>query len=801
MSSPRANRASGASLRRRVLSLGAGLALLVPATMSALPVSAGADPLSAGGVAGAVSDEVAQSVPYAPLEYVPAAPNPAVPEEYEQVKETPSLRLYVNKGDSKIIIEDKRNGKLWSSNPLTPLADQKSLLDDAVFLINYTNARRQMTNLASSGTEKPAVTFQNTANGFRATYDLQKLRVKLIIDYALKEEPAAEGGRAIPYLEVTVPDKGVEETGDCAIATSTTCSMVTSVELLPLLGAAPVGAEGYLMVPDEGGAITTFKAEYPQYKQRYSAPIYGTDAAQQAFTFGGGGSGQVTTSRARMPIWGLKEADSAYAAIVTKGEYQANINEYLAGYITAANRGSVEFVFRRQASIPRRKTQFVNRIETDILPGDRQVRYVFLQGDDADYSGMATAYRDYLLKDKGLKRLPKTPPRPLVDFYMGVTRRTSFREDFVPMTTFDQGIEMLQALLDRGVSNFDVELQGWNDAGDRGYWPRRYPAENTLGGNAGLRRFTDFAHKHGIRVVFFDNYVYGLTQSSGGIIGQIPYVRNIWPAWSYGFNSRSDTIRGVNKLPVYNSSGRSQGLYLLNPVIARTRYAERDMPTHKAMGADGLSLNIMGNILMSDTNTSYPLTREQVANEWGKIAAEARQNLGVGVMQGPYAYVFDKSDYIYDAPVDSRDAFGDTPVPVYHIALNGLKTRFTINGNLRNDPKTEFLRQIEWGMQPSYMLSHQPSSDLIRTTANRLYSSQWTDWIDPAAQEYKRMQDEFGYLNGLFITKHETIAPRVNRTTYEDGSTLTVNYNPDPYSGPDGAVSPYGYVLRKGGGR
>ena len=32
-----------------------------------------------------------------------------------------------------------------------------------------------------------------------------------------------------------------------------------------------------------------------------------------------------------------------------------------------------------------------------MIPGDREIRYTFLRGDKADYSGMACAYRDYLL--------------------------------------------------------------------------------------------------------------------------------------------------------------------------------------------------------------------------------------------------------------------------------------------------------------------------------------------------------------------------------------------------------------------
>jgi hypothetical protein len=733
------------------------------------------------------------------LPFAPAAPNPAIPDSYEQIGETPSLRLYVDRSNSKLIVEDKRSGKLWSSNPLTPLSDQKSLLDDALFLLNYTNARRQMTNLASSASNQPNLSFQNLQNGVRVVYDIQALKLKITIDYVIKEDPKPDGSGTTPYLEVTVPDDGIAETGDCTIATSTTCFMITSLELLPLLGAAPVGDQGYLVIPDESGAIVNFKPEYPQYRQRYSAQIYGTDAASQAFVgFGGGGTDRYRMyfGRPRMPLFGLKDADSAYALIATKGEFQANINAYLAGYITNANRGSVEFLYRRQASIPRRRTLFVNRIEDNRMPGDRQVRYTFLTGADANYAGVAKAYRDYLMKDKGVQRLPKETPRPLIDFFMGITRRTSFREDFVDMTTFDQGIEMIQQFLDKGIKDFDVNLIGWNDDGYRGRWPRRYPAESTLGGDAGLRRIIDFAHKTGVRIYLQDEYVQAYTFSSGGIFGQIPFVRNLWPNWSYGFNSRWDTIRGVNKLPVFGGTA-GVDLYLLNPVIARTRYFDRDIPKTKSFGADGLELNQFGSRVYSDTNERYPLSREQVAQEWMKIADSSKQQLGNVMVQGGNSYVLGHTDSIYDAPTNSLDAFGDVEVPLYHIATHGLVTTHTNAVNLRNDPKTEFLRQIEWGMQPVYELTHQPSADLIRTN-QQIYSSQITDWLDPAAKEYAQMRDEFGYLNSQFITNHEILANRVTRVTYEDGSQMLVNSNPQPYDGPEGHVDAYGYVLRKG---
>ena len=721
-----------------------------------------------------------------------------IPTEFEQIAETSTLRLHVNKADSRFIVEDRRSGKQWSSNPVEPLGPQKASQEDALFLLSVTNAKRQMTNLLTWNSEKPQVTVAPIAGGFRATYDVGKFKMKIALEYLLKEERAADG-HIVPFLEVTVPDSGIEEYGDCRLITSVTCFRIVTLEVLPLFGAARVGQKGYVMVPDGAGAIVDFKSEYPQYRQRYSAQIYGPDAASNLLTFGGGRRAGAAITRPTLPLWGVKHEDGAYAGIVTKGEFQANINAYLAGYIMNANRGSAEFIYRRQASIPRRRSVFVNKIEEERLAGDRQVRYVLLSGDDSTYAGMARAYRDYLMVVKGVAPVTQ-PVRPLLDLFMGITRLTSFREDFVPTTTFDQALTIIRQFIDKGVKDFDVHLIGWGDDGYRGRWPRRYPADSELGGNTGLKSLIEASRKLGINIILEDDYMFGYTFSSGGIIGQIPGLRNIWPNWSYGFNSRWDTVRGVNKLPVFEGSG---GIYLLNPIIARNNYLERDLPTHKAMGASGVNLRQMGTMVMSDTNDRYPLSREEVAETWMKMADREREVLGGAIVSGPNAYVIGRTDRVYDAPVSSLDAFGDVTVPVYHIATQGLVVRHTIRANLRNDPKTELLRQYEWGMQPVYQLTWAPSSDLIRTDYNLLYSSQVDDWIEPASREYKFMRETFGFLENEMIANHEILSRGFNRVTYADGTRLYVNYNSEAKKTPDGAeVRGYGYALeRKGAGR
>jgi hypothetical protein len=106
-------------------------------------------------------------------------------------------------------------------------------------------------------------------------------------------------------------------------------------------------------------------------------------------------------------------------------------------------------------------------------------------------------------------------------------------------------------------------------------------------------------------------------------------------------------------------------------------------------------------------------------------------------------------------------------------------------------------------MYPEYWLTHQPAADLIRTTNSWLYSTEWTDWLDPATKEILQVRNDFGPLAGQFITNHE-IDPTnkdIHRVTYEDGTQVVINHGSDAYSGAYGPVSAYSYVIRKGGSR
>ena len=191
-----------------------------------------------------------------------------------------------------------------------------------------------------------------------------------------------------------------------------------------------------------------------------------------------------------------------------------------------------------------------------------------------------------------------------------------------------------------------------------------------------------------------------------------------------------------------------------------------------------------------DTNEFYPLSRDQVAESWMKMLDKSRELLGGAMVSGSNDYVIGRTDRIYDAPVDSIDAFGDLavlrlphrlpgPGPPHHLR------RQSAQRPQDGDPAPDRVGHAA-GLPADQPGHGRPDPDRLPAPLQRTGLP-----LDrPRLDEYKKMRDEFGYLNGKFITNHEILANRVNRVTYEDGSQILVNYNPEPYSGPGGTSPP-----------
>lgn len=663
--------------------------------------------------------------------------------DYRAIAENPTLRLYLNQNSSAIIIEDLRNDTLWRSSP-TDLIDEPNTtaawrkLIEMPVQVSYVDAERSQEKSAKP--EQVALGFSPLQNGVRVTYDFTATDLAFDVIYALRGD----------CLEATIVSASIIEDGE---------NSLVSIDLLSFLGATHDDERGYIVYPDGSGALMYFDTPHPPEVQKILAPIYGAD------DYGGGrGAGSVYQESIVMPVFGLVRGTAAFVGMITQGDFDADLGVARSGKGVNYNHVWAEFVFRRQGRFSLTGGQPSWLYQPDRIGGDRQVRFCFLDGEEANYVGMASRYRKYLIEERNATRISGAPPLANFIFFMGAERRTWFLADMIVMTRFDEVRQMTQELADLGLEHFDVSLWFWNEGGTQGKYPKHLPVDERLGAEQDLRALADDLQQRGQKLYLQENY-YIVAPGSTEVL---PFL---------------DVVRGVDGLP---AGGPEQG-YLLNPQVALRDFALRDMPLIASLGANGLLLGDFASLALPDKNTRYPLGRENFAATWMQIANASREQLGFTAMTGSNIYAVPYADRLDFVTLDSThyDLFDET-IPLFHIAVHGLVSYSGLPYNLLSDGQRSFLRQVEYGALPSFILTQESSAQLFRTTINSIYSSRYGYWKDEILRQYQRMRT-LAPLASHFIIGHERLQKGIYRTTYENGAQVIVNYTSERYS--DGTIS------------
>lgn len=678
--------------------------------------------------------------------------HPDIEAAYNSVAENDILRLYVNPDNSAIIVEDLRSGTLWRSSPEDLYNHEgttniwRSLIEMPIQISYVDAARAQQKNIKPT---EVTLSYQPLKGGVRVTYDIESFDLALDVAYVLKED----------CLEATILSDSIIEDGE---------NTLVSIDLLAFLGATHDGEEGYMVYPDGSGALIYFNTPHPPEVQKMMTTVFGIDDV----------SDQSSIFREQMviPLFGIVHGKSAMIGMITQGEFDAEMGIARSGKGVNYNHVWAQFLYRRQGRFSLTGGQPAFLYQPDRIPGDRQVRYCFTNGDKASYVEMASRYRQFLVDERGANRVEERLGNDLpwlnLIFFMGIERRTWFLADMITMTTFEEVRDIMTELHAMGVKNADVTLWYWNEGGTKGEYPRRLPVDERLGGEQALVGLIEQLHQLGYKIYLQDNYLH-----------VFPGSKDVQPFL--------DAVRGVDGLP----AGDPEMGYLLNPQVALREFALPNLPTIASYGADGLFLESFGYLVLPDKNSRYPLSRENFAATWMEIAQAYRDELGFVAMEGGNVYAVPYADRLDFVPLDSTHYdFFDETIPLYHIAVHGLVPYTNIPYNFLSDNQRMFLRQVEYGAIPIFILSKESSSLLFRTNANSVYSSRYEYWRDEILKQYQEIENLTPIMS-RFITGHARLSKGVYSTTYEDGIKVIVNYNSEPYSTDQFSVPPQDYII------
>lgn len=610
---------------------------------------------------------------------------------------------------------------------------------------------------AKVGYNEEQKAIDNAAYGITAA---DHLTVKIPLHYRLEGE----------QLKVTIESGGIEYPESLKIQ---------SLSLLPFFGASGREDVGYTLVPDGSGSLIRFNNE-KTYAAPFRKELYGTDSSI---------SQQIRIQNdeaARLPVFGMKYEDRAFVGIIEEGDAVASVEADISGRLNVYNTVSPSFTLRKLEEVTLTngwRSSTVKKFQAEPFQGDISVRYGFLGAKDASYSGMASHYRDYLIKQAGLARLTDEEGIPFyAELIGGIPKKKFFLgipyNAYEPLTTFDQAESVLGQMLDLGIGNIKLRYTGWFNGGINHDLAKSISVDKKLGGSKGLKELKAYADANRISLFPDAAFLEAAPQSEGFKKSQASRfitgkLAKVYP-YSFADFKEEDYLE-----PGYVLSPKS-----LPDVVGGF------MHDYEKLQLTGLSLSDLGNKLNSDYNRANVIDREEakgiVDEQLQKISGSVKEIL----VEGGNAYAASYAQHIVDAPMTSSSfIITDESVPFFQLVFHGYVNYAGTAWNMADDQDStyNFLKALETGSAMNYTWFNADSSAIKMTAFDHLYSADYRLWINEAAQRYRELNDVLHDVQSQTIIDHRLLASGVYQTTFEKGKTIIVNYN-DKESNVDGII-------------
>ena len=147
------------------------------------------------------------------------------------------------------------------------------------------------------------------------------------------------------------------------------------------------------------------------------------------------------------------------------------------------------------------------------------------------------------------------------------------------------------------------------------------------------------------------------------------------------------------------------------------------------------------------------------------------------VLESPNAYLWKNADAFLDMPLGSSDyMYVDEEIPFMSMVLKGVMPMYSDYINFEANKQEFLLQMVEAGVYPSFYLTAENSSKLIRTNSADLYSTEYTTYKDAVIDYDKQLRELNAQLGDANIVKHEIKDEGIKAITYSNGVKVYVNY-------------------------
>jgi hypothetical protein len=568
---------------------------------------------------------------------------------------------------------------------------------------------------------------------------------------------------------------------------------ITQLSVLPFMGSGDVNDQGYMLVPDGGGALVYFNNQ-KQNQIAYNNNVYGWDEAMPR-------EAVINDNKAPFPAFGIHKNGEALLCVIEEGASYAGVRADVSGRNSSRNYVYPRFTLVHGAiiDISGRSDRAVYLYEKG-LPEAESITLRYVPCASNGYVGMAKEYRSWLLRKYPSLKTSAESGVPIAIEIPGAVNKTQHRLGIpfdlpLKLTSYKEAQGMIDDFDKWGWINVRVKLTGWFNRSVDHSIPTKIKLIRELGKKEDFKNLMSAAGKNGYEVYPEADFL---------------FMKDTRPF--DGFNLYRDAARYVNRKRIekypysfvwFGERTRWGKLsYLARPAYMMSLI---DGFTRKAapLGLRNFAFRSMGAKLSGDYHEKRLVSRESSMKMRQEKLAELRDK-GTGVLLNTgYAYSAPWANFITDLPIDDQ-SFGitDASVPFYPIALHGLVPYTGPAINLAEDYTKNLLKTIESGAGLYFSFMTEETSVLQETKFRQFYANEYDKWSPDANALYQKFTADFSGLYSQAIINHVIISTGLTLTEYEDGRRVVVNSNDNAviYEGVLINARAYAVLRQKGDG-
>lgn len=673
-----------------------------------------------------------------------------------------------------VSFRDKQTGNLWGQIPEKALNSDMFLTNSirSAVYVYYKEANNLAEKFAYShegAVQNGNVWVNEIENGLSVTYDFYEYSFSVTVDYVLNGDT----------FSTIVDPRKMSDDG---------VNYITGVSVLPFVcGVENDHPTDWMFMPDGSGAVIK-PITLSSMGVEGQLKIYGDDLSVHQYNY------EAVTQEVKMPVFGSVRENGGLVAIITTGAEQSSICWNM-GSSTVGFSSVYPFYRLRGYSLEKTPNGFgwtalshIKYFDESVVESVFQVDYKALTKENANLTGMANVYREYLEETHGLteSKVQETKANYKFvgatiqpDFFLGMPTTKLF-----PLTTTKQVKEISDEINKAIGSDFSVNLVGFGESGiDEGEVAGGFTVASKLGGWKGYADLTKYLKSIGVNS-FMDFDVISMAESGGG------------------FSYSGDAAKAPNKLALtfgtlntISHAANDDGFHILSRGQLSNAVNKVIGKKNKLAGS-GVSFNSLASTIYSDYSYNKYRNCKNMAVDVKAMfsAVKAKDILISSAAANDYAACV--SDILTDCPISSSNYdFQTYSVPFYQMVFKGYKPMSSVAINLTSSEKDSLLACIESGTTPSYTIVANYENELRNSSHTFIWGSVYENQKSNFVDGVKSASDYFESIKGAKIVEYTVINEDVRITGFDNGIRVIVNYGDSDYETELGVVKANSYMM------